>query len=363
MNKIGIITWYYSNNYGSQLQSYALLMKLRSLGHDARLVTITSNHKLKNIFNIAFKTPYLRTLLFKMLHYTPSLRFIKECQVETYIDKSEGSTRSFDTFVCGSDQIWAPNVFNSLYMLDFVPDDVNKASYAASIGLESIPESMVNDYKKYISRINHVAVREDRGQEILMTQCGIDSTVVVDPTLLLEKGEYDKIKVSTPIKYKYIFCYFLKKDHQYKELIQKFSKKIGYQIVGISDNSNDKEWMHTFSHAEIGPREFIGLIEGAQVVFTDSYHGTIFSMHYHKQFALFERFSNQDKICQNSRIEQLKKYFGINKNILRADAIKEIELAPIDYNYFEKSLVSLREESLMFLKNALNKENVIIHTK
>ena len=263
-------------------------------------------------------------------------------------------SKSFDTIICGSDQIWAPNVYNPIYMLDFVPDNINKVSYAASIGLESIPDEMVENYKKYIGRIYHISVREEKGKEILKNQCGIESTVVLDPTLLLPKEEWDKLKKKSTIKEKYIFCYFLKKDHQYKELVKDFAKKNDYAIYGVSDNANDSSWMQTFDFRTVGPQEFIGLIESAQCIFTDSYHGTIFSMIYHKPFLLFEKFTSNDTICQNSRIEQLRTYFGIDKNIVRADSINTIEIAQVNYDEFESALAKLREGSRSFLKQALN---------
>ena len=151
-----------------------------------------------------------------------------------------------------------------------------------------------------------------------------------------------------------LFCYFLKKDHQYKELVKEFAERNEYAIYGVSDNANDSSWMQTLDFRTVGPQEFIGLIESAQCIFTDSYHGTIFSMLYHKQFLLFERFCCNETICQNSRIEQLKTYFGIDKCIVRADSINTIEITQINYDEFESTLAKLREGSRNFLKQALN---------
>lgn len=364
LGKIGIITWHYYQNYGSRLQAYALYRYLSICGFDVIFINYRNKILAKSSFlrklclSFIFLIPQdiceqiLKKLIFasqrfdnKYLHQT------KEVYTEEELSNIIGN---FDSIICGSDQIWAPNVYNPIYMLDFVPDNINKVSYAASIGLGSIPAEMVENYKHYIGRINHVSVREEKGKEILKNQCGIESTVVLDPTLLLPKAEWDKLKKKSTIKEKYIFCYFLKKDHQYKELVKDFAEKNGFAIYGVSDNANDSLWMHTFDFRTVGPREFIGLIEGAQSVLTDSYHGTIFSMIYHKPFLLFERFSSNDTICQNSRIEQLKTYFGIDKSIVRADSISKIEISQVNYDEFENTLAKLREGSINFLTIALN---------
>lgn len=363
MKRIGIITWHYYPNYGSHLQAFALKRYLSLQGYDVFFINFRdtkfgkSSRLKKYITGLLLCIPQsICQVISKKLTFA-SYRFEKKYIPQTSLAYNQEQLRSlankFDTIICGSDQIWAPNVFNPIYMLNFVPDDINKVSYAASIGLEHIPEKLVEDYKKYIGRINHVSIREDKGKEILKSQCGIDATVVLDPTLLLAKAEWDKIKKPSKLRGKYIFCYFLKADHQYKELVKEYAIKNGYKIYGVSDSPDDLTWMNCFNHQIVGPCEFIGLIEGAEGVFTDSYHGAIFSMIYHKSFTLFERFNSSDKICQNSRIEQLKKYFGIDENVVRAESLKTVELNSIDYDSFEKSLASLREHSASFLNKAL----------
>ena len=364
MKKIGILTWHYYHNYGSRLQAYALCRYMTIKGFNAHMINyrnpeigVLSPVK-QTLLNFLIELPpIIRNKINDHLNYA-SFKFEKRYLPQTKL-LTDGTSlfkeaNAFDTIICGSDQIWAPNVYNPIYMLDFVPDRINKVSYAASIGLESIPDEMVENYKKYIGRINHISVREEKGKEILKSQCGIESKVVLDPTLLLPKEEWDKLKKKSTIKEKYIFCYFLKKDHQYKELVKEFAERNEYAIYGVSDNANDSSWMQTLDFRTVGPQEFIGLIESAQCIFTDSYHGTIFSMLYHKQFLLFERFCCNETICQNSRIEQLKTYFGIDKCIVRADSINTIEITQINYDEFESTLAKLREGSRNFLKQALN---------
>lgn len=351
-NNIGIITWYHSINYGSQLQAYALSRVLNRIGFNAYMLTSSHYPIAKNATNALLYHSVLKKILLPFIRDQKEL-FVKTHLREFYLNYKHPSFYNFKSIICGSDQIWAPSQFKPYYMLSTVPDKVNKISYAASIGFENIPDDLVNDYKKYIGRINHVSVREDKGKELLEKKCGIEATVVLDPTLLVDKKEWDLIKREPDIKRNYIFCYFLKQDHQYSSLVKDFAKQKELSIIGVSDNTEDASWMQLLSHQQVGPCEFIGLIEGAKAVITDSYHGTIFSMLYHKPFILFERFNKEDIICQNSRIEQLKKYFGIDNRIVNPNLINQLDITPIDYSMFESSLTILREKSMRFLKNAL----------
>lgn len=352
--KVGIVTWYCSKNYGSQLQAYALLTVLERIGFKAYFIKMTHYPIIKAALEFILYRIYIIRAFSLFALSKKRVYFTKKYLREIYLDNDNPSFATLSHVICGSDQIWAPNVFSPYYMLDFVPNEVNKISYAASIGLEYIPDNLQESYKKYVGRINYVSVRENKGQELLKKRCGIDSKVVLDPTLLLDKEGWNMIKVKSTIEKKYIFCYFLRGNHNYKKLVKDYAEINGCEIYGVSDNEDDSSWMNTFTHDQVGPSEFIGMIEGSQCVITDSYHGTIFSMIYHKPFLLFERFSSSDTICQNSRIEQLKTYFGIDKSIVRADSISKIEISQVNYDEFENTLAKLREGSINFLTKALN---------
>ena len=153
-------------------------------------------------------------------------------------------------------------------------------------------------------------------------------------------------------KNKFIFCYFLNKDHRYKQSVRKYAKKKGVEVIGCSANPEDTSWMTVLGN-EIGPCEFLWLIHHAEAVFTDSYHGTIFSLLYHKPFITFERFENTDKICQNSRIYQLDDYFNLTQRIIKVEEETELIIGGFDYDIFEQRLCELRKSSLEFLRKAL----------
>lgn len=351
-NKVGIVTWFQSVNYGSQLQAYALTRAINKLGYEAYMISMSHYPIIKTFVYKSIYKSILRRFILSLIK-DRNVLFVKKYLREWFMNYHSPSFEHINNMICGSDQIWAPIQYNPYYMLSFVPNNVNKISYAASIGLEEIPDRLVDSYKKYIRRINHVSVRENKGSDLLKDKCGIESTVVLDPTLIVEKKEWDSIKIKSSIDFDYIFCYFLNKNHKYRALVEEYAQNRGFRIVGVSDNVNDSTWMDLLSHEQVGPCEFIGLVEGSMAVVTDSYHGTIFSMLYHKPFILFERFNKEDKICQNSRIEQLKKYFNIDNRIKNPNLISHLEIAKYDYTKFESSLSILREKSLCFLKDAL----------
>jgi hypothetical protein len=224
-------------------------------------------------------------------------------------------------------------------------------SYAASIGLNDIPENLILPYKNNLSDFYMISVREEEGKMLLKEKCDVDSTVVLDPTMLHNSSFYIKIeKEVCDINGNYLFCYFLNKNHQYRERVEKYAKNHGLQIIGVSDKVKDGEWMRRLSN--LGADNFIWLINHAQVVMTDSYHGTIFSLLFHKQFWTFERFNEKDPICQNSRIRQLQQYFGLVGRIV-APMDKIDESVEIDYDNYESALKLLREQSQDFLHKAL----------
>jgi hypothetical protein len=145
-------------------------------------------------------------------------RYLKQSKLFQDKWKINKVKNKYDVIVSGSDQIWAPNVFNPVYMGDFKKSkNQKKISYAASIGLSDIPESLIDTYKELLSDFDHVSVREETGKELLLNSCDCKSKVVLDPTLLLNTTQYDKLlKKVQNIKQPYVFCYFLNKNHKYR---------------------------------------------------------------------------------------------------------------------------------------------------
>ena len=262
--------------------------------------------------------------------------------------------KQYDCLVCGSDQIWAPNVLDQSYMLDFCDGkEIRKISYAASIGLPKIPKNLVPLYMRNLYDFHRISIREELGKRLLQEVIGIDATVVLDPTLLMSCGQYTKMEQSLIVGTEpYIFCYFINNNHNYKRRVEQYAKRKAIRVIGVSAKLSDKTWMKILG-SEVGPPEFLYLIHHADTIFTDSYHGTIFSLLYHKNFYTFERFLDNDPINQNSRIYQLDDWFGIGKQIIGQDQDISMRQA-LNYKDFDSKLLTARKISIDFLKEALS---------
>lgn len=356
MNKIGILTWHYYKNFGSALQAYALQETLKKIGCQPQIINYRNpkfgkEDKIKNYIKLLLnKFGFEYNLYFEQFWK----KYMNQTRLIQSKDQLSQIAKEFNSIICGSDQIWAPNVFNPIYMLDFVQNNnVRRISYAASIGLNYLPQDLKKTYKNLLSKFNMISVREKTGQELLEKECGIHSQVVLDPTLLISRKEWEKIvKKPKEVSKNFIFCYFLNENHKYKEKVKKFAQKYDLQIFGFTTCSDDYKWMTKVE--KIGPCEFLWYIQNSEYVFTDSYHGTIFSLIFYKKFITFERFNSSDKICQNSRLEQLSLYFNLKDNIVSIENYNIQKINLIDYNKFNLSLCDYQEKSLNFLKGVLS---------
>ena len=354
--KIGILTWHYYPNFGSSLQAFALQDSIRRLGFDVKIVNYRhpkysyvseTQNFIRYVISISFGCVFLR---FRYAHLNYMTKYLRQTQ-PVYDEKGvEKLSRQFSTIVFGSDQIWAPNVYNPIYQ-GKCSQNCKKISYAASIGLPEIPQELVEKYKANLSSFRHIGIREEEGQKVLKKQCGIDSQIVLDPTLLLMADRYKTMERKVPnLKEPFVFCYFLNANNQYRQSVEAYAKQHGLKIVGCSARKEDEEWMTIIK--DISACEFLWLIHHSNCIFTDSYHGTIFSLLYHKNFRTFMRFAEDDPIVQNSRIRQLDQYFSIAPLIQNPN--QKVSDICYDFDKFETSLALLREKSLTFLKIALS---------
>ena len=358
---IGVLTWHYYSNFGSALQAFSLQNVIESLGHKVELV----NYHNPKFGTASWFKDIIRLFLGNSIGLIPSkltdrLKFATICFSHKYHNLGKITTnekilpkltRKFDVLVCGSDQIWAPNVFNPVYFAAFADKQIRKVSYAASIGLNTIPEDLAPKYKELLRPFYSIGIREEEGKNLLKNVCGIDSTVVLDPTLLVDVSVYKNMQRKVHGIHKpFLFCYFLNKEHQYKENVERYAHEHNLQIVGVSDKASDAEWMNRLTG--LGADHFLWLINNAETIMTDSYHGSIFSLLFHKNLWIFQRFEESNPICQNSRIRQLRNNFNLGQRIIMATSPIDDSKA-IDYNYFESRLKELRSSSLDFLKKAL----------
>lgn len=385
MKKVGIVSCYFKNNYGSMLQAYATKKILDNNNIPNETINIDNNIDFKKgkrkyyasqLFNFKFiKSKFgmiklkLDKKMVKDLGKNISIRdskykeFRKEFNLSIscpdYKSLSEMADAKYSDVIVGSDQLWLPvNVVSDYYTLNWVPDNINKVSYSTSFGISKIPDKYTEKYKKFLSRINHLSVREESGKKICDSY-GISSKVVCDPTILLTKEEWEQESVQERIiPDKYILCYFLGSNIEHRKFAEKLKDKTGYKIVSLNHADEYVKYSDIFADItpyDIGPREWINLIKNAEYVCTDSFHGTVFSLLFNKTFFDFRRYSESNKMSTNSRIDSLLDLAGVDKNriLIGNEDVDTVIKYKINYNKVNKNIDKIRQESKKWLLSSI----------
>lgn len=343
MKKIGIITILGNNNCGNRLQNYALQEVLKKY---CDKVDTLRNETFLN-WNEKYYIGILRLInkniksIFKVNKYFKN--FDKKIKFSNrYVTiKSKRISKKYDFFVAGSDQIWKPTRkrLSKIDLLGFA-EPQKRISYAASFGLEKIDEKYYKILREELPKFKAISVREEAGIEIIKDATGIENvSVVLDPTLLLEKDVWETIerKPENFDKKKYIFTYFLG-DEKTEELVKK--------IFGVEYSVVD------FYKGIYGPSEFLYLINHAEYILTDSFHGTVFSILFKKKFYVFDRKQIDLNNNMNSRLDTLLGKLSLQER--KINDLNQINLNNvIDYEIVEKKLENERKKSYDFLDKAL----------
>ena len=368
MKKIGIMTWFSYNNYGTVLQVYATSKFIEKLKYEPQIINYLPKVRRTNLFDIKIsqiakkvyeykhKNKYIETtkkITNKSVNFkNDNLKLTKSCNSE--IDLIEASKEQL-AVICGSDQIWSPISFDKHYFLDFV-DKNKKIAYAPSFGVSKIPENLTDKITELINDFEFLSSRELKGQEIVKKLTHKEAKLVVDPTLLLNKEEWKKELNLKKKENNYIVCYFLGNQKEYYSAAKEIAKKLNSEIIIIPGNIHylDKD---KYKHLNIcGPKEFVELIMNAKFVLTDSYHGMLFSINFNKDFLIFKRFKDNKKSSQNSRIYTILKEYNLsNRMYNKKMAINDLLNSKIDYKNINKILLSKREKSIEYLSNAIKK--------
>jgi hypothetical protein len=371
MAKYGVLTWYNTYNYGTVLQSYAVIKVLNDKGFDTEIVAYqkqsgvvykSAGEKIKD-FLYRIPPALIRRIFWDQFKEKIYLfeEFLKNDmpQSRKYSSKDEliKDVDNYEAFICGSDQIWTPvpKGMDTTFFLDFVPENIKKISYAPSIGYPKIPDDKKEIMKNLISRINYLSIREEHGAKLIKELSNRDAKVVLDPTLLRSKEEWIDFSVESGIKEPYILCYFLGKRKATRKFVENLKRKTGCKIINIPVEVKDLFWGDEQKIA-VGPREFVGLILGASYICTDSFHGTIFSLNLEKNFFALRRHEDSDKENQNLRLVNiLSKLNLMEQMVLDEDKYSIDEHLNVNYDKATKLLLKQREECLEYLLNAVSK--------
>lgn len=377
MKKVAIANRTNLKNYGSVLQAYALCEVINSLGYDCEIIwedgNLSKNYDFRpnKVFSTGWKLlchPKLMKSTFSSVKQVQS-KIISDETVrlfDNFVDSNvkrkfyspklmnkNAVGKMYDKFVCGSDQVWCSTTtyVDPLMYLRFVPED-KRIAYAPSLGRDYIPSYNVRQMRRYINEIPDVSVREYTGQRLIKELTGRNVPVVVDPTLLLTKNQWDKIKVEPKVSGDYILCYFLStptRDTQMKLL--QYIKNSGKNVIVLNSRLEYFEKDINVIYPDCGPQEFVGYISKADKVLTDSYHGMLFSIIYRKQFWSIER--EYGEFDQSSRQLSVLKMLNITDRYCRAE--DPVTQTIIDYELVAKCLEKQINESIQYLKNSLER--------
>lgn len=362
--RIALLNLPVDNNYGGNLQRYALIKTLESLGHDVTFLLCMSSSK--KVSPVIMGGRYIKRII-KKTFFDSSVELFIEKRRKLEKEKNEKGVLSFinenfkvsqqihnkqelkqfilkntfDAFVVGSDQVWRKLItreYNiSCYFFDFLPNESDslRIAYAASLGTDNneLTDSEITTLGVLYSEFSYVSVREKSGLDLLRDYGwnSPEASVLIDPTFLLSKQDYQKLikKGQTKPSKGNMFCYILDKNENKKTIISQES--VQRQLVPFEASLNDTssfsiyQWLRSFDDSDF--------------IVTDSFHGVVFSIIFNKPF----RFITND-FRGNSRFESLfeiLKIKGITDNF--------------NWNEINKRIDTQRRLSLSFLNEALNK--------
>lgn len=358
--KVAILTQPLKSNYGGILQNYALQQAIRNIGHSPVTLNIKFDHYSYFRWFLSFGYFCLLRLLGKHCSF-PTLPkeqkridgicspFINKYIVTTkeyfHLPYDTVKSESLEAIVVGSDQVWRPKYnkrIEDLFLQFAENDDVIRMSYAASFGTDQweYSENQQKDCKNLLQLFDAVSVRENSGVELCSQFFGVDAKLVVDPTMLIEPSCYKELCSSIPApETKFIFTYFFSENGPKKKFVERISKTYGLPVVSIDISDKTKT---------VSVEQWLAYIRDAEFVITDSYHGTLFSTYFEKNFVSIKHSSRG-----NTRFDTLEMQLGIN-SIFTEIQIENLNEIPRHDTVITKE-EQLRAEGLQFLKMHLKK--------
>lgn len=364
------ITWLKYKNFGTYLQAYGLQQAILGLGYINHIIDDKKLPESRSSMTNRLKSKILEALPFDPRRPHQMLRnATKESNIlynnfcKNYLKVDFESVKSadivvdnYDQYICGSDQIWSPLIKEHLegyYYASFTKK--KRIAYAASFGVNTYPADKKNEFKSLTSGFSAISCREKIGTFFVRDLLNINAPQVVDPSLLLTGNQWRKIaeKPKDEPRKKYLLTYFLTPNQWYIDYARQYAMEHNLQVVTF--------YLRTTSPIEAdmaicaGPSEFVSMIDNAEVLFTDSFHGSIFATHMETPFVGFRRFSGE-KEGQNLRLTDLYSMMNIPERfILDAEDCKRIKDMPLpNFTDMKSRLQPSIDKSLQFLKDSLS---------
>lgn len=358
-----IITWITYYNFGTFLQAYALQKYLIDLG--VKNAILNDSSIIKNNINIKYKfKKFLKSLYdtnyrkYERSKRKSNILFENFKSIILNVDSNildiSFVNAKYDTFICGSDQIWNPfsleNPSVEFYYASFTRK--NKIAYAPSLGVSEVPQRFKEKLKKLTYNFDFLSSREQQGVDILHELTGKEVVKVVDPTLLLNSRQWNiLLQKDNACNEKYVLAYFLTPNNIFINAASEYAHKKGLRLKMFF--MHESYYRYNCDLITAGPIEFLHYVRDAEYLFTDSFHGTIFASIFHTQFFTFKRFKQTPR-SQNSRVEGLLDMMGVSERLLDEETYSKIyNLKDVDFTYIEINLAPFINKSKEYIKKAL----------
>lgn len=379
---IGIVTPFNIHNYGSKLQAYAVQNIINGYAFENEIINYipTTSNGIKDFLGklvspLSWYSLYLRIGAKKNesskdkinpnaegvelrrksidsfdIRYRLSYTLVGLADLQRYSNK-------YDAIIVGSDQVWNPvNIPAKFTTLEFAPQSVKRLAFAASFGVSEIhPKFLKRYYRRFLKKYRYITVREKKGVELCKNLIpSIQTTQIPDPTLILDPLIWLKLAETKPGEYcdgKYCFCYFLGENKKHREIVKQYAEQYNMIIVSMVHFKKYNEADSDFADIEIydaSPEKFLSLIMYADAVMTDSFHGTVFSTIFHKEFFTFKRYNSTDKGSANSRIYNLLESIGLDKRLVNNYSDMQ-SISTIDYITVDEWVKQIRDNAVCVL--------------
>lgn len=298
--KIGIITIHNSPNYGACMQSYGLYHYLLSTGLDCEVIDLHrpthDDYVESKKFVVTRKNKKNNLLKRLLLSVFPKKRKrLMTDDARTKFDEFNAGIRLsapycgidalyknppiYDVYISGSDQLWNPTIgfCNEPYFLTFVKNNGKRISYATSLGINQLTDAEKNNYRKWLQTYSHISVRENSAKQLLSSFIDREVEQVADPSFLPDRDHWKSLSATSQIESPYILLFTLSFSEELLSLSKRLMQESGKNLIYICLNQPASDGTYT-AETDAGPKEWLGYIANADLVITDSFHGTVFSI-------------------------------------------------------------------------------------
>jgi hypothetical protein len=374
MKKVAIITIHAIKNYGSALQALATQELVKKLGFDPVIIDYAYPNPMHQQ-QPSLKGRVLRACNLCLMHLLAvRAKFkLREERYDQFIRNRMKLTRHYpshdelmeappvaDMYISGSDQIWHPRCidYDTSFLLDFVPSEKPKVAFASSCGVDKFSDEQLALFRRYLSSYDSIAVRESAVQKMIHDILGEEPEEVLDPTLLLGRDEWQSIESPVDLKEPYILLYGNQEGQgsQMDVVARELQKSTGLQIIRIHGRP-----YHRFSRKikylfNVGPSEFIWLFRNASYVLANSFHGTVFSILFDRQFLSFYPASSDSGTRQLNLLKllELDDRGLVLPMEIEVEQVARLMQEPIPFETCQDKLADMKEASIGWLSQALN---------